>query len=201
MLAFGILAAVLTAKSALAAVPIATFDGAQGTTWPWEPVNDPVMGGQSESTFQVDSSTNLGVWKGEVKIVPFLQKPGFSNLQAPGHHKKENFPDLTGTSGLVARMKVEDGGLTNFNMMLMTKAGGTPEGKEGVYEADITLTSKMEDHFRPWSAFSCTWRGQPVNWCPELTTQLAQVGSVGFGTAGSVGKFDVKIEALSAPGN
>ena len=29
------------------------FDGAKATTWPWEPVNDPVMGGESTSTFKV----------------------------------------------------------------------------------------------------------------------------------------------------
>jgi len=199
MTAFSVLAAVLTARSALAAVPIATFDGAQGTTWPWEPVNDPVMGGQSKSTFKVDSANNLGVWDGEVKIVPFLHAPGFCNLQAPGLGKKEQFPDVTGTDGFVARLKAEHGGLTHFNVMIMTK-GARHLSKEGVYNANINLTSKMKDHFVPWSAFSCSWRGQPVTWCPELTTQLAQVDSVGFGTAfpGSAGKFHVEVESMSA---
>merc|ERR1719313_1361989 len=66
------------------AVPLATFDGAKGTTWTWEAVNDPVMGGQSVGNFSVQADRKLAVWEGEVKIVPFLHAAGFCNAQAPG---------------------------------------------------------------------------------------------------------------------
>ena len=72
---------------AKAEVPIATFDGATGTTLAWAPANDPVMGGRSTSTFKVDADRKLGVWDGSVAIVPFLKAPGFCNLQAPGLNK------------------------------------------------------------------------------------------------------------------
>lgn len=192
-----VVAAFLTASSALAEVKIATFDGAEGTTWPWQTINDPVMGGQSMSKFEVDKTNNVGVWDGEVKIVPFLKAPGFCNLQSPGLGRKEDLPDLTGTAGIIAKASAKEGGLTRFNIMLMTK-GAKHFSREGVYAATINLTSKMDDHFAPWSAFSCTWRGQPVSWCPDLTTQLAQVDSFGMGTfyPGPAGKFHVEIESI-----
>merc|ERR1719487_1202039 len=74
----------LFASVCAGSVPIATFDGVKATTLQWEPVNDPVMGGQSHSSFKVDTDKRLGVWAGEVKIVPFLKAPGFCNLQSPG---------------------------------------------------------------------------------------------------------------------
>ena len=41
---------------------------------PWTVTNDPVMGGVSNSTFAVVGG--VGVWSGEVKIVPYLHAPG-----------------------------------------------------------------------------------------------------------------------------
>lgn len=72
--------------------------------------------------------------------------------------------------------------------------------REGAYVANITLSSEMADHFVPWSAFVCTYHGQLVDWCPDLTTQLAQVDSVSFGTAfpGTAGHFHVEFESLVA---
>merc|ERR1712136_453952 len=57
----------------------------------------------------------------------------------------------------------------------------------------------MGDVFVPWSSFHCTWRGLSVDWCPDLTTQLKLISSVGFGTAypGSVGSFRLELESLS----
>mmetsp|Transcript_54886 Transcript_54886/g.166781 ORF Transcript_54886/g.166781 Transcript_54886/m.166781 type:complete len:410 (-) Transcript_54886:276-1505(-) len=181
-------------------VPIATFDGAAETTRPWQVVNDPVMGGASTSSFSVDGGRKLGVWTGEVKIVPFLGEPGFCNLQSPGLYKEADFPDLSSAGGLRARMRAEPGGLTSFNVMLMTR-GAQHFMQQGVYVANLTaLTDTMADHFVPWSAFQCTWRGSKVSWCPDLVTQLAAVSSVGLGTAfpGKAGTFHVEIESLAA---
>jgi len=167
-------------------------------------VNDPVMGGQSESRFGVDNARKLGIWEGEVKIVPFLKAPGFCNLQSPGLYKKADFPDLSGASGLVARMSSAASvggvvGLSKFNVMLMTR-GARHLMREGVYTANVTVGADMADIFVPWSAFVCTWRGQHVSWCPDLKTQLGKVDSVGFGTAfpGLPGPFHVEIESLAA---
>jgi hypothetical protein len=181
-------------------IPLATFDGTQATSWHWETVNDPVMGGQSRSTFTVDATRKLGVWDGEVKIVPFLHAPGFCNLQAPGLNKKAAFPDVSGTGGLTVRARqTNSSGLARFNAQLRTK-GARHFFKEGSYQVDFKLTSSMEDHFVSWEDFKCTWRGENVTWCPDLKTQLAQLTNIGVGTAfpGEAAKFHVEIESVSA---
>jgi len=181
-------------------LPIATFDGAKGTTWPWQPVNDPVMGGQSTSTFHVDTSKKIGVWDGEVRIVPFLKAPGFCNLQAPGLYKTAAFPDISGMDGMVIRAREANmSGRTHFNVMLMTK-GARHFMRQGVYMANFTLTETLEDHFLPWTKFACSWRGEKVNWCPELKTQLGQITNIGVGTAfpGKAAKFHVELASISS---
>lgn len=188
----------LPAASTATSVAIATFDGEKATTRKWQPVNDPVMGGQSKSTFAVDGEKKLGEWVGEVKIVPFLRSPGFCTLQTPGLFETADFPDLSGTEGLVARLRqsIPDG-LSNFSMMIRTKKSSSPEE---AYSAFFTAGVDMSDNFVPWDSFACTRRGQPVPGCPALNTQLADLGSIGFSTSfpGKAGKFAVELEALSA---
>lgn len=193
------LSALLVESAFSGSVPIATFDGAKATTLSWQTVNDPVMGGQSESTFKVDSGRHVGVWAGEVKIVPFLKAPGFCNLQSPGLYKTAKFPDLSQASGIVVRAKeASASGLMHFNVMLMSK-GAKHFFSKGVYNANFTVTSEMADHFLPWSEFTCTWRGEKVSWCPELKSQLSLINGVGLGTAfpGKAGPFNLEIESFS----
>merc|ERR1711941_262431 len=99
MLLFYIFVAQAAPKTSI--VPLATFDGVEATTYDWEVVNDPVMGGKSHSTFQVDKEHEIGLWGGAVEIVPSLDAPGFCNLQAPGYGQKSTFKDITGASGIV----------------------------------------------------------------------------------------------------
>merc|ERR1711871_1051275 len=75
-------------------VPFSTFDGAPATTQRWREVNDPVMGGQSIGSFQI--ADNVGVFTGEVKIVPSLKAPGFANMQCSG----ASFPDASTADAL-----------------------------------------------------------------------------------------------------
>jgi hypothetical protein len=192
-------AALFVTYACASTVPIATFDGVKATTLDWQTVNDPVMGGQSKSTFKVDADRKLGVWNGEVKIVPFLKAPGFCNLQSPAMGKTANFPSLTGVDGVTVRAREANAsGLSHFNVQIMSK-GAKRLFKQGVYMANVTLTNEMADHFLPWSAFKCSWRGESVSWCPELSTQLDKINSIGLGSAfpGAAGKFDVEMQSLS----
>lgn len=197
----------LVSAAAAKTVPIATFDGAPGTTWDWEAVNDPVMGGKSQSTFKVDTGRKLGIWDGQVAIVPFLHAPGFCHLQAPGRRKKAAFPDLSDVGGLSVRMReTYKNGLRRFSVMLMTKGARCFGPHCDVYTASFNLKpaegDTMEEHFLSWSSFICTRMGHKVDGCPPLTRKLSQVTSVGIGTSGKAGKFDVEIERIfgsSAP--
>lgn len=71
---------VATTSSALGSYsPLWTFDGSNDHKV--KLVNDPVMGGQSNSDFTVDDDADRLNWNGEVKIVPSLSAPGFCNLE------------------------------------------------------------------------------------------------------------------------
>jgi len=181
-------------------VQIVTFDGKPETTWQWKTMNDPVMGGVSTSEFDVDIERALGIWNGEVRNVPFLKQPGFCNLQAPPMFDTADFPDLSGSDGLIVRAcQMNSMGPTNFSVMLMTE-GAEHRAKHGVYTASFFLTDELQDHYVPFTAFVCAWQGHNVSWCPDLKTQLAQITNVGLGTAipGPIGKFHVEVSSLSA---
>jgi len=179
-------------------IPIATFDGAASTTLDWVAINDPVMGGKSTSTFSVDSTRGLGVWTGVVAIVPFLQAPGFCNLQSPDLGKTIKVADLSSASGIVLRARETNAsGLKHFNVQLMSP-GTHRSFVPATYTANVTLSTTMDDHFVAWSAFACQQQGQPVSYCPELTTQLAQINGVVVGTAypGEPGDFTLELESM-----
>merc|ERR1719277_317879 len=138
-------AAVLASVSLLAAgktVKLATFDGAEETTLPFVPVNDPVMGGQSRSTFQVDG--NKGIFEGEVKVVTFLGSPGFCNLEAPGFGQSAvGFPDISGTEGITVNMdQTLSNGLSNWDVSLQTRTSkkATTTGDAG-WQANFEFKS------------------------------------------------------------
>jgi hypothetical protein len=75
--------------------------------------------------------------------------------------------------------------------------------KQGVYMANFTLTNTMDDHTVPWEAFTCSWRGQKVDWCPDVKTELAKISNIGVGTAfpGTAAPFEVHLESISAAAN
>jgi hypothetical protein len=182
------------------AVPIATFDGAECTgSWDWETVNDPVMGGVSKSSFRIEGK--IGVWSGDVKIVPFLKAPGFCTLRAPGFRKTAKFPDLRGSDGLVVRTAAK-GALKDFRVTLSTDGAGRGMFKDMSYSAEFRSTDDFEDVFVPWKAFKCQYHGKNMDWfCPRLANQLDQVNSIGFAThypLEAETPFELKIESISA---
>lgn len=182
-------------------VPVWTFDGKDGTTYDWTTVNDPVMGGVSHSQFMIDHENNQGRWFGAVEVVPSLQAPGFCNLQSMPLGEKAEFPDFTGAvSFVVNAMQSNSTGINKFNMMIESK-GAMHLYRQGVYTANLTdFSSTMASHEVRLSDFECTWRGECVNWCPELSTQLNQITNIAVGTQfpGKAGPFDVGIESIGA---
>jgi hypothetical protein len=182
------------------AIPIATFDGAEGTgKWDWETVNDPVMGGVSKSSFHVDGK--VGIWSGDVKIVPFLKAPGFCTLRAPGFRKTAKFPDLSSSDGLVVRTAASQG-LKDFRVTLSTDGAGRGMFRDMSYSAEFRATEDFEDVFVPWKAFKCSYHGKNMDWfCPRLYHQLDKVNSIGLAThypLKAETPFQLNIESISA---
>jgi hypothetical protein len=186
--------------AAATAIPIATFDGETATgKWDWETVNDPVMGGVSKSSFRVEG--NVGIWTGDVKIVPFLKAPGFCTLRAPGFRKTAKFPDLSSSDGLVVRTSASKG-LKNFRVTLSTDGAGRGMFRDMSYSAEFTATEDFTDVFVPWKAFSCSYHGKKMDWfCPRVSHQLSKVNSIGFAThypLEAETPFQLNIESISA---
>lgn len=178
-------------------MPLATFDGASGTTFTWEAVNDPVMGGQSESTFTVDRGQHVAVWTGEVKVVPFLHAPGFCTARTSG---TQTFPDISGLDGIeIDATASKDTAISNFQVQISTR-GGRTVFKQGTYVANFTIgAADASPIFVPWSAFELTWRGEKLDG-PKITTQLDKIYQVGLGTAfpGKAGKFHLVVRSIAS---
>jgi hypothetical protein len=176
---------------------IVTFDGAKSTTHEFVAVNDPVMGGQSSSTFKVERK--LGVFDGTVRIVPSLGAAGFCNANTEG---TQSFPDVRGSQGLGIRI-MNSGNLTGIEATVTTKNSGTVF-KHGDYSGAFEVPSDGNFHEieLKWDKFQCKWRGEPIK-CPTITDQLDAVTELGlsFGQAPNVpGSFHVEIESIYAVG-
>jgi len=101
--------------------------------------------------------------------------------------------------GIILRAKETNAkGLSHFNVQLMS-SGAKHWFSHGVYMASVNITAEMTDVFVPWAAFVCSVRGSKVSWCPELSTQLKLINSVGVGTffPGTAGPFNLEIESMS----
>merc|ERR1711957_213567 len=184
-----VLSSVVAAKT----VTLATFDGAKETSLTWKPVNDPVMGGQSVSTFSVESP--LGIFEGEVKVVKFLGAAGFCNLETTG---SISFPDVSGTDGItVAAKQTLDGGLKNFDVRFSTTQ--TNAARRGAaWEADFKVADGETSYFVPYSAFSCQSRGQVLTTCGDIAEQLSDVTQIVVGSGGVAGPFRLELSSIAA---
>ena len=74
------LLAIPAAAAAAASVPLVSFNDAGGNTHTFKTLNDPVMGGKSSGTWQV--ANGVGVFEGDVNVVPSLHAPGFIEVSA-----------------------------------------------------------------------------------------------------------------------
>lgn len=174
-------------------VMLATFDGAKETSLTWRPVNDPVMGGQSTSSFSVEASK--GIFEGEVKVVPFLGEPGFCNLETTG---SVSFPDVSDTDGIVVTAKqTKDGGLKNFDVRLTTTQ--TTAARRGAsWKADFEVAEGQDSYFVPYSDFTCQWRGQTLSTCGNIAEQLSSVTQLVVGSGGVAGPFRLELTSFAA---
>lgn len=179
-------------------IPLVTFDGSDpATTYTFETVDDPVMGGKSHSKWS--SLNSVGTWGGKVAIVPFLHSPGFCTIRTTSGPQ---FANVTGTTKLklLARNNATSN-LQQFSLQLMTKGGVAPDGRQGTYSGAVTVpnTGEWVAVEAKWEDFELQWRGEHVKG-PSLTHQLDQLTQLGLSTffPGKVGTFSLEIKEFSA---
>ncbi len=167
--------------------PLAGFILGRAIGATWEAVNDPVMGGVSESGFKVQG--NKGIWEGEVKIVPRLHAPGFCRVNGDiGSH------DLSESAGLVFKMA----GRGDPAKTVMAQIETGHSDFKGQFVANITgVSSDMKSIFVPFSSF------RPFGIRPEAggaptKSVLKHVMQVGFLADGTKGKFEIELEEVLA---
>jgi peptide methionine sulfoxide reductase MsrB len=190
---------------------LVTFDGADGTTFNWKLVNDPVMGGLSNSTWNIDVSGGIARWSGEVKIVPSLQAPGFCNAETTdGMGIKKIFNDVSQYSHLEIKARASmdaDGYKVSF-------AADTLNPQFASFKAPFELPGDNQWHLIaiPFTGFSNDWSaytgdcftkdpsGKQHYCCdddhPEVcptTKNLKDIQQIGLWVEGSANKFDFEV--------
>lgn len=66
------------ARTSADMVVLAQFNGTdESVKWKWRDLNDPVMGGQSTSTFSWENDDGIAIFNGTTRVVPSLKAPGY----------------------------------------------------------------------------------------------------------------------------
>lgn len=189
-----------------APLPLVTFTKGAPTTYRWTDLNDPVMGGQSTSTFTVDEEHAVGTFKGVCRIVPKLKAPGFCNAEAaPGITQR--VPDASAyLEGALVLTIASTGPLTSFKAAF----GNRAQHDFYSWKADFNVTSdgKTRDYRIPFNHFSNKWSsytGEPTTRCspshPEVCPTrhaLASIGAIGIWAEGAAGEFHLEVHGIAA---
>merc|ERR1712190_373777 len=168
---------------------IGTFDGAAGSTFTFNELNDPVMGGKSTGTWSLGAG--FGILDGEVVNVPSLKAPGFIKAAADG-----KFPDIS---------EFIDGSL------VLSVRTTTPQyaGYRVTFVADATSPSFAcaAGGSLPFSTFSDKWSSATgehevecaadKSVCPSAA-KLTNIQRIEFWGEGAAGKLHLEVKSVFA---
>jgi hypothetical protein len=201
-----------------AAVTLATFDGAPGTTFKFVELNDPVMGGKSTGTWKVDTANKVGVFDGEVVNVPSLKAPGFIKAAADAKY----FPDASSSGGgdLVLSVRTSTPEYKGYRVTVVSGAtspsfacagGGALPFSRGCYKAKFSVPQSSAGEFQtvriPLKSFSDLWSsatGEHTKECADdasacLTAQkLSKIQRLEVWAEGVAGKIHLEVQKISA---
>lgn len=192
----------ITFKALLAAdfVDLVTFDKCgSDKTCGWSLENDPVMGGQSHSSWTVDPSSGVAHWVGEVKDVPSLKAPGFCWTKTSNYFLHPVFPDASPFTHLLMRVKSAE----PYSAWKVSFAADTINPQFASFKADFSVTTgDWTTVAIPWDNFSNKWSsytGEPTKTCKDdssvcpTTKSLRDIKQIGIWAEGKAGMFDIEI--------
>jgi hypothetical protein len=200
---------------------LVTFDGEKPMTKTWQDKNDPVMGGQSHSTFNMSAGT--GHFEGTCAIVPFLKAPGFCKISTVlGPDEKPNYADVSSLidGALFIGVKSATTAYSGFKVAFSAK-NMTRHQNRGAPSFKANFVAPTSDAFTfvriPWSNFSLDWSeytgdcdttdpGGEVHHCcsaehPEVCPQaqhLAQLTGFEVWAEGVEGDFQLELLKIVA---
>jgi len=200
----------LQAKSGSSLV---TFDGAEGTTFTFRELNDPVMGGKSTGTWSLGDG--FGIMDGEVVDVPSLQAPGFIKAQASG-----SFPDASAfiDGNLVLSVRTTNPEFEGYRVTFVSgaaspsfscSAGGSLPFSRGCYKQKFSVPAGDDfvDVKIPFNTFSDKWSsatGEQTTTCADdadvcpTAKKLANIQMIELWGEGAAGKLHLEVQSISA---
>lgn len=200
---------------------IATFDGAEGTTFSWQDLNDPVMGGRSHSTFHI--ANKLGVFNGTCAIVPSLKAPGFAKIMTA---RGEGFADISSHIEGHMELRVRSNTPKFMGFRVAFSAKNVPRTSifgGGSFKAGFNLTEMsnsddfqivqvpFRDFSYDWSPFTgrcdtkdptgqqhhCCTADDNYKYCPT-SEYLSTITDVEVWAEGAEGDFHIEIDYIGA---
>lgn len=206
-------------------VTLATFDKAKGATYSWRAMSDPVMGGRSHSSFEVEGSE--GHFKGTCAVVPKLKAPGFCkvgtqhSLFSPPPH----FANASRFSEGALYLDVEtttpeyEGFMVAFGAANAKHPPGAMHHSPPSFKAGFRVTGTARTIVKvPFSSFSVDWsdftgrcdtkdpnNGYQHHCCsaerPDVcpaADNLDKISSLEIWAEGVAGDFDINIFSIGA---
>jgi len=179
-------------------VALASFDGSDKHKWSSE--NDPVMGGQSDSTAKVEDG--YLDYQGSCKIVPKLKAPGFTIALTEGPLMHENFPDASAFDGLVLGVKNAGKSYSGYKVAFCdSRIYFTCQFSS--YKADLTVPadSDFTDVFVPWKDFSNKWdaaTGKHTADSQPAASSLKSITQLQLWSEGVEGDFHLQVKYIKA---
>jgi len=172
----------------------------------WTTLNDPVMGGQSESSLSI--SDGVAHFEGYCAIVPFLKAPGFITMVTGRYDQGPAvFPDVSTCSSLkvVLRSDVRyNGYYLSFGaakgrghaMGYKTRLHFVPMGEYGNMILDFSSFSSSWDDATGKTTVACADDRQ---YCPTISS-LQDMKTISFWGEGVEGDVKLYIKSISAVG-
>lgn len=192
---------------------IVTFDGAAGSTFTFNELNDPVMGGKSTGTWSLGAG--FGILDGEVVNVPSLKAPGFIKAAADG-----KFPDISEfiDGSLVLSVRTTTPQYAGYRVTFVAgatspsfacAAGGSLPFSRGCFKQKFTVPagSDFVDIKLPFNTFSDKWSSATgehevecaadKSVCPSAA-KLTNIQRIEFWGEGAAGKLHLEVKSVFA---
>lgn len=181
----------------------------------WNTLNDPVMGGESYSDLEIDSTNGIAKFTGYCAIVPSLQAPGFITMETGADYREDpgEFPDVATCTGLRFEMKTN----TEYTGYRISFGKAHPIGNRFAYgykaplhlDEDLPPVGEFGIVDVPFTKFSDKWDdgtgdievecADNPRYCPRKKW-LQSMETISFWGEGVEGMVDLEIKTISAFG-
>lgn len=185
-------------------------------THEWTTMNDPVMGGKSYSSLEIDKDDGIAHFTGKCAIVPSLKAPGFITMVTGGSmpfSKVSHFRDVSACDGLQLELKTAT---PNYDGYRISFGKAHPIGNRYAfgYKTKLDLDDNSIDFVNvslPFTSFSSKWddaTGDIIvectpddnpKYCPTIKW-LQDMQTLSIWAEGVEGDIDLSIKRILAYG-